>query len=131
MESIELPRRRNRRGDRQVPNSMDSVVSSRRGPAPGWLVWVCLWIVYIVWGSTYLAIRVTVETLPPLLGMGVRFVVAGTLMYGWLFFRNGRAGMAVSRRQLGSCALVGAALLFGATAWWPSPSRTSPPRSRP
>ncbi|MBA2313507.1 MAG: EamA family transporter [Actinobacteria bacterium] len=92
---------------------MDSVVSSRRAPAPGWLVWVCLWIVYLVWGSTYLAIRVTVETLPPLFGMGVRFVVAGTLMYGWLFFRKGRDGMAVSRRQLVSCALVGAALLFG------------------
>lgn len=92
---------------------MSPPLPSRRAPAPGWLVWVCLWIVYLVWGSTYLAIRVTVETLPPLLGMGVRFVAAGALMYGWLFFRRGRGGMAVSRRQLASCALVGAALLFG------------------
>jgi len=42
-------------------------------PAPAWKVWGALWIVYIVWGSTYLAIRVMVETVPPLLGAGVRF----------------------------------------------------------
>ena len=36
--------------------------------APAWLVWTALWIVYLVWGSTYLAIRVMVETVPPLLG---------------------------------------------------------------
>ena len=46
-------------------------------PAPAWKVWGALWIVYIVWGSTYLAIRVMVETVPPLLGAGVRFAVAG------------------------------------------------------
>ena len=45
--------------------------------APAWQVWTALWIVYIVWGSTYLAIRVMVETVPPLLGAGARFTVAG------------------------------------------------------
>ena len=48
------------------------------GPSPRQLhVWIALGIIYIVWGSTYLAIRVMVETMPPLLGAGVRFLVAG------------------------------------------------------
>lgn len=81
--------------------------------APSWMVWAALWIVYIVWGSTYLAIRVTVETLPPFLAAGVRFLVAGVLMYGWLWFRKGSDGMKVSRRQLRSTGLIGALLLLG------------------
>ncbi len=39
--------------------------------------------VYLVWGSTYLAIRFGLETMPPFLMAGVRFLVAGTLLYGW------------------------------------------------
>lgn len=39
--------------------------------------------VYVVWGSTYLAIRFAVETLPPFLMAGVRFTVAGLILYGW------------------------------------------------
>ena len=46
-------------------------------PAAAWKVWTALWIVYIVWGSTYLAIRVMVETMPALLSSGVRFTLAG------------------------------------------------------
>ncbi len=44
--------------------------------------------IYIVWGSTYLAIRVVVETLPPLLAAGSRFLVAGALLYGWARWRG-------------------------------------------
>jgi drug/metabolite transporter (DMT)-like permease len=39
--------------------------------------------IYLVWGSTYLAIRFAVETLPPFLMAGTRFVVAGAVLYGW------------------------------------------------
>ncbi len=45
------------------------------------LSWIALGVVYVVWGSTYLAIRVGVGHLPPLLFAGVRFVVAGALLY--------------------------------------------------
>jgi hypothetical protein len=38
--------------------------------------------VYVVWGSTYLAIRFGVETIPPFMMAGMRFVVAGLLLYG-------------------------------------------------
>lgn len=81
--------------------------------APSWMVWAALWTVYIVWGSTYLAIRVTVETLPPFLAAGVRFLIAGILMYGWLWFRKGSGGMRVTRSQLACTGLVGALLLLG------------------
>jgi drug/metabolite transporter (DMT)-like permease len=81
--------------------------------APGWQVWANLWIVYIVWGSTYLAIRYTVETLPPLLTAGFRFVVAGLVLYAFLALRRGAASLRISRREAGASTVVGAALLLG------------------
>ena len=50
--------------------------------------WGGLWIVYVIWGSTYLAIRVMVETVPPLLGAGARFAVAGAAMVAVLSIRR-------------------------------------------
>ena len=81
--------------------------------APGWLVWLALWTVYIVWGSTYLAIRVTVETMPPLLAMGVRFLIAGSLMYVFLRIKRGPEGVRTTGKQRWAAAIVGAALLLG------------------
>ncbi|HJR44827.1 MAG TPA: EamA family transporter [Actinomycetota bacterium] len=85
----------------------------RQQTAPSWMVWAALWTVYIVWGSTYLAIRVTVETLPPFLTGGVRFIIAGTLMYVFLLVRRGPKAMRVTFGQLRAAALVGALLLMG------------------
>ena len=48
----------------------------------------CLGVVYIVWGSTYLAIRIALEGLPPLLMAGSRNLVAGPLVLGWMFWRG-------------------------------------------
>ena len=84
-----------------------------RAAAPGWLVWTALWIVYIVWGSTYLAIRVVVETLPPFLSGGVRFLIAGSILYAFLAIKRGVSTMRVTRRELVSCGLIGTALLLG------------------
>lgn len=83
-----------------------------QGNAPEWLVWVALITVYIVWGSTYLAIRVTVETLPPLLAMGTRFILAGLIMYSILLIKRGRQGVRVTPRELVSCVIVGACLFL-------------------
>jgi drug/metabolite transporter (DMT)-like permease len=44
--------------------------------------------IYIVWGSTYLAIKVVVHTTPPLFAAGVRFLSAGLLLYGWARLRG-------------------------------------------
>ena len=43
---------------------------------------------YLVWGSTYLFIRIGVESWPPMLMAGVRFVIAGGLLYGFLRWRG-------------------------------------------
>ncbi|RMS19686.1 putative DMT superfamily transporter inner membrane protein, partial [Pseudomonas coronafaciens pv. garcae] len=43
---------------------------------------------YLIWGSTYLMIRIGVESWPPLMMAGVRFLIAGSLMYGFLRFRG-------------------------------------------
>jgi drug/metabolite transporter (DMT)-like permease len=77
------------------------------------LVWGALGIVYVVWGATYLAIRVMVETVPPLLGAGARFLVAGALMLAVLGLRGRR--IRPTRRQLAGAGLVGL-LLPGANA---------------
>ena len=81
--------------------------------APAWQVWTALSIVYVVWGTTYLAIRVVVDTIPPLLSASFRFLVAGTAYYLWLRFRHGADAVRVTRKQLVSCAIVGTALLLG------------------
>ena len=77
------------------------------------LVALALGIVYVVWGSTYLAIRIMVEDLPPLLSAGVRFSLAGALLAAFLAIRSGVRRVVVTRRQLAACALVGLLLPAG------------------
>ncbi len=77
-------------------------------PAP-WKLLLALWTVYLVWGSTYLAIKISVETLPPFISTGTRFLLAGVLL-GAILLSLGRS-IRVTRRELGSSALVGIALL--------------------
>lgn len=81
--------------------------------APAWQVWTALWVVYIVWGSTYLGIRVLVETAPPLLSTGARFACAGGLIGLWLAARGGRAAVRPGRGELHAGALVGTLLIGG------------------
>jgi drug/metabolite transporter (DMT)-like permease len=69
-------------------------------------------IVYIAWGSTYVAIRIMDETVPPLIGAGIRYLLAGAAMYAFLAWRRGGLPP-ISRRELGSVALVGVLLLTG------------------
>jgi drug/metabolite transporter (DMT)-like permease len=84
-------------------------------PAPAWQVWTALWIVYVVWGSTYLGIRVLVETVPPMLSTGVRFLCAGAIIWLVVRVRGGREATRAGRREVGGAALVGAFLIPGAT----------------
>jgi drug/metabolite transporter (DMT)-like permease len=66
--------------------------------------------VYVVWGSTYLAIRFAIETLPPFLMAGVRFLVAGAILFA---FARLRGAPAPSRSNWMATAVVGAFLLLG------------------
>jgi drug/metabolite transporter (DMT)-like permease len=70
-----------------------------------------LFAVYLIWGSTYLAIRFAIETLPPFLMGGIRFVIAGAVLYA---FRRVRGDPAPSGREWRSAAVVGLLLLTGA-----------------
>jgi drug/metabolite transporter (DMT)-like permease len=88
------------------------VPSENRASAP-WLVWANLAIVYVVWGSTYLAIRVVVQTMPPLLSAGIRFLFAGMIIYAILALRRGLGHVRLSRRELGAGLAAGAALILG------------------
>jgi drug/metabolite transporter (DMT)-like permease len=92
----------------------DAPAGGRSG-APGWQIWTALWIVYIVWGSTYLAIRIMVETVPPLLGAGARFTIAGAVLVAVMAARRGLGAVRLSRAQLAGALAVGI-LLPGANA---------------
>ncbi|MFL6129287.1 MAG: EamA family transporter [Mycobacteriales bacterium] len=80
---------------------------------PGSRVWVALGIVYVVWGSTYLAIRFAIETMPPLLSAGIRFVLAGLILLAVVVAVGRRAALRVSRAQAGTAAASGVLLLLG------------------
>lgn len=77
------------------------------------LVWLALGSIYVIWGSTYLAIRVMVETVPPLLGAGFRFVVAGAVFYVVLLVRRGRSAVRFSLPNLLAATGTGTLLCFG------------------
>jgi drug/metabolite transporter (DMT)-like permease len=66
--------------------------------------------VYLIWGSTYLAIRYAIETLPALLMAGARYLVAGSVVFAWGLRRNGKPPSARSWRQ---AALLGALFFLG------------------
>lgn len=85
-----------------------SAVRARMG-----LLWLALATVYVVWGSTYLAIRVAIETIPPLLSAGIRFLIASAILGLIVATRVGLSGLRVGRRQAGAAALVGVLLLVG------------------
>ena len=65
--------------------------------------------VYIIWGSTYLAIRFAIETLPPLLMAGARFLTAGVIMFAWAWLSGARP----SRAHWIAAAIMGILLLAG------------------
>lgn len=67
-------------------------------------------VIYVVWGSTYLGIRVAVESLPPFLMAGARFLVAGGLMMGWL---AATGGFRATPKQWRDNAVIGTFLLLG------------------
>ena len=81
-------------------------------PAP-WKTWTALGLVYVVWGSTYLAIRYVVEGLPPLLTAASRFVLASALIATFLAVRRGRGSFRATPRQWRNAAVIGLLLLLG------------------
>ncbi|MER7132480.1 EamA family transporter [Streptosporangium saharense] len=75
------------------------------------LVWGGLAIVYVVWGSTYLAIRVVIETVPPLVSGAMRFTVAAAVLGLVVLLVKGPGAYRMTAKQFGGAALVGLLLL--------------------
>jgi drug/metabolite transporter (DMT)-like permease len=73
-------------------------------------IWLALLALYIVWGSTYLAIRFAVETIPPFMSAGLRFLVSGAILLIW---RRAAGDAMPTPRQWRSTAIVGIFLLLG------------------
>ena len=86
-----------------------------RGVSRRTKIWIALWTVYIIWGSTYLGIELAGETMPGLFAAGVRFTSAGLLMLGFLAMRRGRQALRATRAELLSATVVGL-LLPGANS---------------
>ncbi|WP_449063194.1 EamA family transporter [Planomonospora algeriensis] len=77
------------------------------------LVWGALAIVYVVWGSTYLAIMIVIETIPPLLSGAVRFTAAALVLAAAILALRGLEAFRMTAREAGGAALVGLLLLTG------------------
>src|SRR5215211_342450 len=73
-------------------------------------VWIALLALYVVWGSTYLAIRFSVETIPPFLHASLRFLISGAILYIW---RRAAGDPAPTIGNWKSTAIVGTGLLLG------------------
>jgi len=92
----------------RVSSAAATAPAARLTPA----VLVALGIVYVVWGSTYFAIKVAIGSLPPLGMLGIRFFVAGVILCAVLRLRGAPMPTA---RQWGASAVVGLLLLGGGT----------------
>jgi drug/metabolite transporter (DMT)-like permease len=74
-------------------------------------------VIYIVWGTTFLAIRFALESIPPFMMAGLRFTVAGLLLFTWVYFRN---PVKIKLNHLKLPAITGLLMIFighGSLAW--------------
>ena len=83
-------------------------------------VWLALVTVYVVWGSTFIALAIVIRDLPPFLAMSVRHLVAGGVLLAIALPRGDRAGDRIGRRQIGAAFIFGGLLFVtghGSLAW--------------
>jgi drug/metabolite transporter (DMT)-like permease len=84
---------------------------------PTWKTLVAFGIIYFVWGSTFLAIRVGVREVPPLVLAAIRFSVAGLVLFGWMIARGERSP---SAREWRSASILGMVIFlfdYGLLFW--------------
>jgi len=96
---------------------MPTTPETRSGPPT---IWVGMLVLYTVWGSTYLAIAIAVETFPPFIMAAIRFGLAGVILLTWSIARDRGSFEWPSRREWRDSAIVGALLLgggMGLVAW--------------
>lgn len=82
-------------------------------------IWAALGTIYVVWGSTFLAIAIVIRDLPPFLAMSLRHLVAGSLLFAWVWWRRG-GDLRLGARQWGAAFVFGGLLFLvshGGLAW--------------
>ena len=87
-----------------------------------------LLVIYLVWGSVYVAIRYVVVDFPALLSIGLRYVVAGAVLAGYVAARSGPSRLGADRKALLGCLLLAVLLQVltnGTTTWAEARSRAS------
>src|SRR5688572_6835179 len=97
--------------------SMNTAVMPAAASSKAPLLVPALLACYLVWGSTYLAIRLALVSFPPFFQMGTRFLVAGVLLMGWVLWRRSRAAGAPqplpTARQWRNALVIGTLMLGG------------------
>ena len=130
MDRLAVTRHRSDDGDARAsgpyPRDMASPAAHPTNRAPLSLIWTALGAVYVIWGTTYLAIRVVNRTMPPLLAAGVRFLIAGGVLYALAIRRGDREGDRPTLEHWRSAAIVGGLLLFGGNGMVVWAERTIP-----
>ena len=96
---------------------MTETPGAQSGHAPRAHVLAAFAAVYIVWGSTYLAIRYAVETIPPFIMVGTRFIVSGVLLYAWGRMRGEERPTAAQWRDATIVGILMLCLGNGAVSW--------------
>ncbi|MGH3007069.1 MAG: EamA family transporter [Gaiellaceae bacterium] len=86
----------------------------------GGRVWLALATIYVVWGSTFMAVTIAVRDLPPLLSMAIRHLVAGAILLAWALPRGDREGDRIRWSEIRAALVFGGALFLvghGGLAW--------------
>ncbi|MFL6547421.1 MAG: EamA family transporter [Povalibacter sp.] len=73
--------------------------------------------IYVIWGTTYLGIAISIRTLPPFISGGIRFIVSGLLMFAWLRFRTPRPFAGVNILAAAICGVLLAGIGNGLVIW--------------
>src|ERR1700693_5350735 len=84
---------------------------------PAWKTLMAFAIIYFVWGTTYLAIRVGVHEVPPFLLAALRFLIAGGVLYGWTIAHGERSPTARQWMGVSSIAILIFVLDYGLVYW--------------
>jgi drug/metabolite transporter (DMT)-like permease len=85
-----------------------------------WRVWLALATIYVVWGSTFMAVTIAVRDLPPLLSMAIRHLAAGAILLAWALPRGDREAERIGPREIAAGFVFGGALFLvghGGLAW--------------
>ncbi len=82
-----------------------------------WLQLAAFAAIYVIWGTTYLAISVAIRTIPPFISGGVRYIIAGALMYAWLRSRTAQPFAKLDMRAAAACGVLLSGIGNGFVIW--------------